>query len=259
MKKIIFVLMMCVLGNIHSSQAQCDSTYFSTLIKNGQWAADFVWNSLVTISPEQEEQIGDEMHDNMGFPLGTDPQKVGKLNTILKRLLPYIEREGIQYDIHLIDDDDMINAFAIAGGHVYVTTGIMNWAESDDELAFIIGHEIAHVDLEHTVNQIKRNVSIQSIADYLQFGEYAGIAEQVQGTLGTPFGQVHEYTADRKGAYFVWKAGYNPSKGLAFFKRLMEMEPDAQERNDIEVFFRTHPFSDQRAECLQYFIDNELK
>lgn len=240
-------------------QAQCDSTYLSEALKAGQWVGDIAW-SFVPISEAQEEEIGEQMHSQMqqNFQLITQGKQYEMLQRILRRLTPFVERKDIKYQIHLIQDDDLINAFSIAGGHLYMTTGILKWAQSEDEVAFIVGHEIGHVDEGHCIEHVKRNVTIQMIADYLEMGEYAPLMERTQAVLGTPFGQIDEYTSDRKGAYLAWKAGYDPNKGKDFFDRLAAMEAQQQGNRDIEIFFRTHPFSDQRKTCLDYYIHNEM-
>lgn len=260
MKK-IFLANLFLLLSLSVSQAQCDSTYLAQALKAGSSLADWAW-SFVTVTPEQEEEIGDEFHEQMKeeFEIDETNAKQKKLNEILNKLTPYVVRKDIKYEIHLIDDDELINAFAIAGGHLYVTTGIMDWVNNDDELALIIGHEIAHVDLEHTIEHIKRNITIENWTSYFQMGEYASIIEQTQAILGTPFGQVDEYMADRGGAFLMWQAGYSPMKGKEFFNRLAELEGEAEEENKtINVLFRTHPYSSQRATCLEYYINNEMR
>ena len=244
--------------SVSPAQAQCDTTYLSQVLQGGQMLADYIWN-FFPINEEQEEEIGNEMFDYMkeNFKLIPNDKRQKKLEKILDKLTPFVFKPGIKYEIHLVDDNDLINAFSIAGGHLFVTTGIMSWVESDDELAFIIGHEIGHVDLGHCVRHVQRKVSIQAISDYFEMGKYSGIIDQVQEIAGTPFGQADEYSADRAGAYYTWKAGYNPAKGKDFFNKLKKNEKNGG--TTLEVLLRSHPFSEQRANCLDYYIKNELK
>lgn len=259
MKKIAFLILFLA-GNWAIARAQCDSSYLSTTLQAGQWLGDYAW-SFVTITPEQEEQAGDEMfaYIEENFRLLPDDPRAQKLRRILNKMLPFVKRPEIKYDIHLVEDDALINAFSIAGGHLFVTTGIMDWVQSDDELAFIIGHEIAHVDLEHCIRHVKRSMTIQTWAEYLQMGDYAGLIDQVQGVLGTPFGQVDEYQSDREGAYLTWKAGYNPRKGQDFFRKLQAQESPGELPYDLDVLLRTHPYSMQRIDCLEHYIAHEMK
>ncbi|MDX2305668.1 MAG: M48 family metallopeptidase [Microscillaceae bacterium] len=262
MNKKLLLLISLFLGlcSTHRLQAQCDSSYVSELLKTGQWLGSLIFGG-VEVTEEKEEEIGDQMfaYVQSNFTLLESDSRLTKLQKILNTMTPHVSRKGIQYDIHLIQNSDLINAFSIAGGHIFITTGIMNWVESDDELAFIIGHEIGHVDLGHTIQHIKKSMTIQSWADYLQLNEYAGVIEQAQTILGTPFGQPDEYSSDQYGATIALKAGYNPHKGKDFFKKLSENEKKEDIPYDLDVWMRTHPYSDQRIICLDYFIRNELK
>ncbi len=261
MKKITFYFLglAFLLFNPLLSKAQCDSTYLTKTLQVGQSFSDWAW-SFVAITPQQEEEIGDQILEFMkaNFTLKpTDPRQ-RKLNQILQKITPHVYRSGIKYDIHLIDDDEMVNAFAVAGGHLFVTTGIMKWVESDDELAFIIGHEIAHVDQEHCIRNVKRGMTIQAVADFFEIGDYAPLIDQAQAILGTPFGQIDEYMSDREGAFLCWKAGYDPAKGKKFFEKLDKLEGGAP-NSDFDIIMRTHPYSSQRAVCLDHYIRNEMK
>ncbi len=262
MKKIIIALIAALtLWAAPHAKAQCDSTYITQTLQTGQWLGDWAW-SFVTITSAQEEEVGEQILEYMkeSFKLIPKDPRQKQLDKILQKLTPYTNRKDIKFKIHLVEDDELINAFAVAGGHLFVTTGIMKWIESEDELAFIIGHEVAHVDLEHCIRNVKRSITIQTWADFFEMGEYAGIIDQTQAVVGTPFGQVDEYMSDREGAYLAWKAGYDPSKGKNFFKKLDELEGGTgKSPDDFEVLMRTHPYSSQRAVCLDHYIHNEMK
>lgn len=256
------LLVLASLFSMNQAQAQCDSSYTSSILKTGQWLGSMFFGA-VEVTEEQEEEIGDQMfaYIQNNFTLLESDTRLDKLNEILNKLLPFVQRKGIKYDIHLIEDAELINAFAVAGGHLFITTGIMSWVESDDELAFIIGHEIGHVDLGHTVQHIKKSMTIQGWADYLELGDYAGVIEQTQTVLGTPFGQPDEYSSDQYGAVIVFKAGYDPTAGKVFFERLSQIEQEQEEDvpYDLDIWMRTHPYSKQRVICLDYFIKTELE
>ena len=260
--QVIILLIASSLFLVKSVRAQCDSSYTSTVLKTGQWLGNVLFGA-VEVTEEQEEEIGDQMFAYIqgSFTLIEEDTRLDQLKSILNKLTPYTERKGIKYEIHLIEDDDLINAFAIAGGHLFITTGILSWINTDDELAFIIGHEIGHVDLGHTVQHVKKSMTIQGWADYLELGDYADIIEQTQTVLATPFGQPDEYSSDQYGAYIASKAGYDPHKGKEFFKRLSATEQDERDEipYDLDVWMRTHPYSDQRIICLDHYITTELK
>lgn len=202
------------------------------------------------ISNADEEMYGEEFHRSISkeYRLIDEDSRRRKLQNMMNKMLPYRERKGINYNIHLIDHQ-MVNAFAIAGGHVYFTTGILNFVGSEDELAVIIGHEIGHVDKKHTIRKLQKLIIANNLLK-----DVGTLVANFQMVLTTPFGQVDEYEADRIGAYFAKKAGYNPRKGLNFWRKL-------KKRESYSVFGkikRTHPYSSQREKCLEEYIRKNL-
>ncbi|MFK7904565.1 MAG: M48 family metalloprotease [Chitinophagales bacterium] len=86
------------------------------------------------------------------------------------------------------------------------------------------------------------------------FGEYGVMAANIELLLSQPLGQIDEYAADRLGTTLMVKAGYDPRKGLRFFEKMADFE----EYNEIEKMIRTHPYSDERHNCLSDYMMNEL-
>lgn len=204
------------------------------------------------VTAEKEEEIGDLFHEEIADSgemtiIDEDP-RWKKINKILQEQLPFRERKDIEYHIHLIESED-INAFAIPGGHVYITTALLDFVESDDELAGIIGHEIGHVDLKHCVRKVQKVVTATAFG-----GDLAALAANFQVQLTAPFGQFDEYASDRTGARLAKQAGYDPVKTMDFFVRLKAGE----KYNPLEKLLRTHPYSAQREACLRHYIDHEL-
>lgn len=253
MKKLIISTCIIILSwSVNTSAQDCGEDLIDQGLNLGKQVDNLFTDMLLPqISSEDEMKIGDEIH--LEIKKETTFLKTGakyrKLKKISKKLLPYRQRKDMQFKFHLIDDDEMVNAFAHAGGHVYVTTKIMDFVDSDDELAFILGHEISHVDDKHTIRPIQKMKAAEEIA-----GEPGLIAAYVQRLLTTPFGQVDEYEADKDGATIAKKAGYDPKKGKDFFIKLKETENYSL----VEKLIRTHPYSEQREKCLDYHIDNNL-
>jgi beta-barrel assembly-enhancing protease len=204
-----------------------------------------------SISENQEMSYGKDMFKKISsdFRVVDYGERLTMLQTILNRLTPFRERKKISYQIHVIDNA-MVNAFSIVGGHIHITTGLLNDVQSEDELAFIVGHEIAHVDKKHCVRKIQMLESANE-----QFGDIGVIAANIQLFLSAPFGQTDEYEADHYGAYMTHKAGYKVEKGLDFFKRMKKNENPKL----IEKLIRSHPYSEERENCLKTYIENELK
>ena len=129
--------------------------------------------------------IGDSIHAQMSSEYVLDKKyaKQDYLDKIVKRLIANTKRKGIPYKIHVIDDSKTLNAFSIAGGHLYVTKKMVDYTTTEDELAFIIGHEIAHVDNRHGVRKVQQSMVGQSL-----FGEYGTLAANVSLLLTQQIG-----------------------------------------------------------------------
>lgn len=227
----------------------CEVSPFDILFLVGKMADDF-GADLFPIEEEQEMKIGQQFHSEASGSLRmlSDDPRLLQLRSILAKLVPYRERKGISYQIYLFDDE-MVNAFSHAGGHIYVSTGLMNFVQSEGELAFVIGHEISHVDKRHCIRPVQKMIAAGQIAN-----DVGVIAAQVQQFLATPFGQTNEYESDWAGATLVSKAGYNPRQGKDFFRKLQQKENP----NLLEKMTRTHPFSAERECYLEHFISTEI-
>jgi predicted Zn-dependent protease len=201
-----------------------------------------------SISSKEEMEIGKELFSSISKDfkiIDQDPRRQD-LVTMFHKMLAFRSRKDIDFNIHLIESPT-INAFSIAGGHVHITTGLLEDVQSKDELAFIIGHEIAHIDKKHCI----RKIQILKTADS-HFGNLGVIAANLQLILTAPFGQADEYESDRFGAVLAHKAGFDASKGNDFFIRLKKQE----KKNLMERLTRTHPYSQLREDCLNQFIKN---
>ncbi len=247
---VALVLLFTSFGFVH---AQCNPD--DTVESWYTWAKD--WENYAIdqypISLSDEAYIGDTLHKGMmkENKILTKYSKQPYLDGIVKKLSHYVNRKGINYTIHVIDDPHTLNAFSLAGGHLYITTKMIDWTESEDELAFIIAHEIAHIDNRHAARKVQKMIMGRSVFEPYGYGD---IAASLSLMISAPFGQIDEYDADRGGATLVSKAGYDPRKGLRFFVKMGE-----DENYDVwEKVLRTHPYSQERLNCLEAFIQNDL-
>lgn len=162
-----------------------------------------------------------------------------------------------EYTFKVVEDKD-VNAFSVPGGFIYVNTGLIEFVESDDELAGVLAHEIAHAANRHLITLIKERSKVDLItlpivlAALLKGGQGAEPALMTQSLLLTAltsgWSQSAERDADRTGFYYMQLSQYNPVGLLTFMERLA-----FRERNSPQIdwgIFRTHPPSRQRADAL---------
>ncbi len=161
-------------------------------------------------------------------------------------LLGYVPRQNIPYEFKVIETD-MVNAFAAPYGHVYVTTGLLRFANSEDEIWGVMGHEIGHVAKRHGMHAIKRgfwyNLGLMILGG--QNEALADIAGVGLGLLSLRYSRDNEYEADDMGRTLSYAAGYDPAGNVEFFAQLMDKYEQRRPSN-IEMLFRTHPATADR-------------
>ncbi len=223
---------------------------------------------------DPEIKMGREAHEEMlkdGIKLVRDPkvmervERIGKKLADIARVTPVDAAYGsatlVPYDYHffVVDDPD-INAFCLPGGYIYINSGLLNYVQSDDELAGVIGHEITHAAHHHVLrlqkeqSKINNQMLIGALVTLVARVPAADAMNVIQGLQLVAiqklngFGQTAEKDADHGGVIFTEKAGYNPVGMLTFMERL---ERDQRMRPDIDQgIFRTHPPEKQRAEAI---------
>ena len=139
-------------------------------------------------------------------------------------LLEHSQRRGIQYRFSIVDSPT-INAYAVAGGGIYVTTGMLRFLESEAELAAILGHEISHVDLMHCIERLQYELAARKIVGK----DLALIARIGYMLVGLGFSEQQELEADSGGVILSAKARYDPLAAKPIFERLAKFEEKTHE------------------------------
>ena len=191
------------------------------------------------------------------------------VNEIGQKLASNSHRPQLDYHFTVVDSPE-VNAFALPGGHIYVTRGILAYLNSEAELAAVLGHEIGHVTARHSVQQYSAATAANVAAAV--GGLVAGIfvpqlggqfAQGVQSLLGvggsallSGYGRSHELEADRLGAEYLARSGYDPQamiKVIAVLKNqeLFDIEAAKQEGREPRRYhgiFASHPDNDTRLQ-----------
>jgi predicted Zn-dependent protease len=259
MKRVKYLLLTLALlftfSNVSLAQTELDSILNKIFEQGGNLGKILV--NFTMLSDQDEMSFGDMIATDFNTNVTLSNNGISRVEKIGSKLLKYVDRKTIEYKFRIIETDE-INAFAIAGGNVYVTTALLDFIDNEDELAFVIGHEIGHVDRKHSA------LMIQALALAYTLGGndaemIAGIAYKI---LSTPFTKYQEFDADQAGAYFTYNAGYDPYQAIKFFNKLstkMEEEQQRQSSTNIDYIMRSHPWSSDRADRLKKYIDSDLK
>jgi beta-barrel assembly-enhancing protease len=169
----------------------------------------------------------------------------------------------VPFTIKVLDTEE-VNAFALPGGFFFVNTGLILKADSESELAGVMGHEIAHVAARHGTRNATRGEIAQigmiaaSIA--IPFG-WTGYAIRQGAGLAIPMGflsfsRANEREADHLGLQYLYKAGYDPTSFVDFFEKIESLEK--KKPGSIAKVFSTHPMTDDRIKAAQDEIQKDL-
>jgi predicted Zn-dependent protease len=173
---------------------------------------------LSLMSEGQEIQMGREADPDIVASMGLYPDEAlqAYVQELGQELAASSERPDLPWTFRVLDDP-LINAFALPGGYIYVTRGILAHFESEAELAGVLGHEIGHVTARHSVNQISKAQLAQLglgvgmiLAPELQ--RYEGIASASMQLLFLKFGRDDEHQADELGVRYMGRVGYDPAQ-----------------------------------------------
>tara|TARA_B100001250_G_scaffold412619_1_gene444351 strand:- start:5485 stop:6816 length:1332 start_codon:yes stop_codon:yes gene_type:complete len=201
----------------------------------------------VEITIQDEKKAGNDylkeiLKEKKNINSGRDYIKINRiLNDLTSRLL---KPRGIDYEIFLIDDT-IQNVFTL-GGNIIFYKGMYDFCDNDSEIASIIAHEIAHNELGHSTLALKKQ---KFSSDFGIFGEIALLIENI---ASASFNQKQETEADMFGMDLIYPTKYNNCSAVDIWKRMSQNE---KEFNFTDNLFRSHPYSKDRANCL----DNHLK
>lgn len=197
------------------------------------------------VSTSQEISMGRESDPAILAEYGAyaDTSLASFVNTVGRKLAAVSERPELDWHFRVLDTK-VVNAFAVPGGYIYVTRGIMAAMNSEAQLAGILGHEIGHVTARHTARQITKAqlASMGLLAGSLlssDIARYSDVAQQGLSVLFLKFSRDDETQADELGIRYCVKAGYDPREVPATYDMLNRMAQ--QEGGSLPTWMSTHP------------------
>jgi len=208
---------------------------------------------LNLVSEQQEIAMGKEADAQIPAQLGLydDPEVQDYVADIGRRLAADSERPDLPWTFRVVDDP-VVNAFAIPGGFIYVTRGILTHMDSEAELAGVLGHEIGHVTARHSVNQMSKGMlanlglGIGSILSP-EFANLAGLAQTGLSLLFLKYGRDDERQADELGFRYSVRAQYDPRTMVDLFS-LLDRVSERSEGSSLPGWLATHPKPESRRE-----------
>jgi beta-barrel assembly-enhancing protease len=220
------------------------------------------------ITPEQEVALGLQAAPEMAQQFGgeaPDPQAQQRVDRICGRIVAQSAagKSPYQYDCHVLSDPETINAFALPGGQVFITEGLLRRLQTDGQVAGVLGHEIGHVVARHGAEHIAKEQLTQGLTGAAVLATYdpndpssrgsAAVAAMIGQLVSMRFGRQDELEADRLGVRFSSEAAYDPRSMIALMKILEE----SSKGNRPPEFFSTHPNPENRIQKIQAAIQQQ--
>jgi beta-barrel assembly-enhancing protease len=217
------------------------------------------WSGVNLLSIEEDIKLGKQTKQEISskpkeyplLPEKGNEQIYSYVRGITKTI---IEKGNVEYkdkfawEVYIIKDDKTLNAFCTPGGYIYVYTGLIKFLDSEDQLAGVLGHEIAHAARRHSTRQLTKMMGVQGVLELLgnATGKNTAAVENVAATIvGLKFSRSHETEADEFSVRYLCRSGYNSAGAAGFFKKI------EGKGGTPPAFISTHPNPKNRVQEIQ--------
>jgi len=208
-----------------------------------------VLSEINIFSDKEEIQLGERFSKEIEkeIKLYQDPVIAAYIINLGQLLAKHSKRSDITYYFKVVDTD-VVNAFALPGGYLYVNLGLIRAAANESELAGVIGHEIGHIVGQHGAEQLTRQIGFAAVVQ-LVLGQdpdqtEQAIAEIIATGALMKYSRDAENEADRHAVQEMYDAGLNPEGMATFFEKLRKLQKS--QPTQLEQIFSTHPPTDER-------------
>jgi predicted Zn-dependent protease len=216
---------------------------------------------FVLMSESEEISLGRKYHQQitLEMPVYENAALTAYVNEVGQRIAKASHRPGLTFRFTVLDSDT-VNAFALPGGYIYITRGILAYLNSEAELAAVLGHEVGHVTARHSVRQHSAATATNVAGAIL--GATTGVAasQDLFNVFGkamlSGYGREHELESDRLGAQYLARTGYDPQAmieviGVLKNQELFERQRARAEGREARAYhgvFASHPENDRRLQ-----------
>ncbi|MBX7043331.1 MAG: M48 family metalloprotease [Ignavibacteria bacterium] len=218
----------------------------------------------VSLTPQQEIVLGlqsaPEMINQMGGEV-RDPKINNYVESVGQKIVSGTEagRSEYKFDFHVLADQNTVNAFALPGGQIFITMGLLKMLENEDQLAGILGHEIGHVIGRHGAEQMAKQELTQGLISAADIAltepgspnAAAMISRYVAGMINMKYGREDELESDRFAVKYMHETGYEPAQMI----EVMHILDRAAGGKAPPEFLSTHPNPDNRIDHIKAEID----
>lgn len=224
-------------------------------------------SQLQLISAQEEMRMGLAAYQEVlkKEKVSQDPALNELVTRVGQRIADVTGRHDYRWEFKVLEDDEQINAFCLPGGKVAVYTGMKKVVKTEDELAAVIGHEVAHAIARHGGERVSQQLLVEglTVAAVLS-AKNEKKAERYAGLIGAgaavgfllPYSRLQESEADRMGLIYMARAGYDPRAAITLWRRMAEV---SRGRGKPPEFLSTHPADETRIRQLEEWLPEALR
>ncbi|TGE24463.1 peptidase M48 [Hymenobacter aquaticus] len=219
-------------------------------------------DNILLFSVEDDKALGDKVAAQTDSMFRADPAKNGRLlerasnpqayaalQVVVDRVLnsgKLAHRDDFTWDVKIVQKDDIQNAFATPGGHIYVYTGLIKYLDHEAELAGVLGHEIAHADRRHTSQLLQKQYGIDILLSLLLGDNPSQLAQIATGLGSLQFSRDYERDADDYSVVYLNGTQYSCDGAAGFF-----IKSQQEGAGGTPEFLSTHPNPENRVAAIQ--------
>jgi beta-barrel assembly-enhancing protease len=204
------------------------------------------------------QQVSAEIEsDTQQFPLlpetgrnGRNEQAYQYLRNITTKILNsgnVTYRDEFPWQVKIVQNDEVLNAFCTPGGYIYVYTGLIKYLDTEDQLAGVMGHEIAHADRRHTTDNLTKAYGWQLLIDIVVGSNQGAVTEIAKSLAGLSYSRAAEREADDYSVIYLCPTEYKSDGAAGFFEKMQEEGTGGR----IPEFISTHPNPDNRVQSIR--------
>jgi len=220
---------------------------------------------LTRMSDEDEIRVGNELAQRYSVGLSTkDVQIETYIQSVGRKVFPIAHRK-LPYQLHYLPDPNLVNAFALPGGHVFVGGGLLRFMDTEDQLAAVLGHEIEHIDQYHCAERVQMEANSRK----WHLEDVGALADIPISLFQMGYSKKQELAADQEGTRLAVLAGYSPIGAIRLFEKFQRMEEEhtrhpndpAQELTGLawqtlSGYFESHPLPSERIQQVRTLIND---
>ncbi len=236
MKKIVLAAFLLLSGVTLFSSCRGRDGGFNVFSEEDDVELGQQFDSEIKSNPEEFPVLSRELY----------PEAYYNLSRVVTTVLSskhVLHRHDFPWKVTILINDTVRNAFCTPGGYIYVYTGLIRSLHSEDQLAGVLGHEIAHADLRHSTEQMTKSYGIRLLLQFI-FGDHSMLGGLASNLAGLTFSRSDEEEADRQSVIYLSDTDYD-ARGVARF--FQQLQKEGETMGAME-FLSTHPNPENRVQ-----------